>query len=63
MQAVHGEVEQTTEGLVQHAFGVMLGEVLKFKFSFSIELLCLVDSFILRNPARTPSAETLAVRL
>jgi len=37
----------------------MRGDMLKFKFRFPIELLCWVDNFVLRNPARTPSAEPL----
>lgn len=37
----------------------MRGDVLTFKFSFPIGLLCWVDSFVLRNPARTQSVGTL----
>ena len=40
----------------------MRGEVLKFKFSFSNQLLCWVDSLVLQNPARTPSAKTLQAK-
>ena len=36
----------------------MRGDVLTFKFSFPIGLLCWVDSFVLRKPARTQSAKT-----
>lgn len=41
----------------------MRGDVLTFKFSFSIGLLCKADSFVLRNPARTQSVGTLPAKL
>jgi hypothetical protein len=38
MQAVPGEVEQTTEGLVQQQVYEMAGCILKFKFYLSINV-------------------------
>jgi len=44
----------------QHTLGVMRGEVVKFKFSFSIGLWY-IDSFVFRNLAQTPRAEPFKI--
>lgn len=41
----------------------MLGEVVKFKFRFSIGILCWVDTFILQNPTLPTSPKPLPVSL